>query len=111
MEVNAIYLYKDGLYKNICNVIRFRRRPNKENMSKRMTYRTHKALQLLYFDLFLMKQYNILCLILGVNGCLQFLHKIVVYRHFLYFQYGFQNGHQRSRDYFFIVGSNKSFIY
>ena len=41
-----------------------------------------------------------------------FLHEIVVYRHFSYFQYGFQNGHQRSRDYlFFIIGSNKSFIY
>ena len=30
---------------------------NIENMSIGMTYRTHKALQLLYFDLFLMKQY------------------------------------------------------
>ena len=40
-----------------------------------------------------------------------FLHKIVVYRHFSYFQYGFQNGRQRSRDYLFIIGSNKSFIY
>ena len=29
------------------------------------------------------------------------LHKIVVYRHFSYFQYGFQNGHQRSRDYYY----------
>ena len=28
-----------------------------EIMSMGMTYRTHKALQLLYFDLFLMKQY------------------------------------------------------
>ena len=28
-----------------------------ENMSMGMTYRTHSALQLLYFDLFLMKQY------------------------------------------------------
>ena len=72
MEVNAIFLYKNGLYKNICDVIRFHGRPNKENMSKGMTYRTHKALQLLYFDLFLMKQYDILCLILGEEGCLQF---------------------------------------
>ena len=40
-----------------------------------------------------------------------FLHEIVVYRHFSYFQYGFQNGRQRSRDYLFIIGSNKSFIY
>ena len=28
-----------------------------ENISKGMTYRTHLALQLLYFDLFLMKHY------------------------------------------------------
>ena len=37
-----------------------------------------------------------------------FLHRIVVYRHFSYFQYGFQNGRQRSRDYFTIIGSNES---
>ena len=37
-----------------------------------------------------------------------FLHKIVVYRHFSYFQYGFQNGRQRSRDYFHYFGSNES---
>ena len=30
---------------------------NIENMYMGMTYRTHLALQLLYFDLFLMKQY------------------------------------------------------
>ena len=30
---------------------------NIENMSMGMTYRTHKALQLLHFDSFLMKQY------------------------------------------------------
>ena len=79
-------------------------------MFKGMTYRTYKALQLLYFDLFLMKQYNkSLCLILGVDGCFIFLlHKIVVYRHFSYFQYGFQNGRQRSRDYFIIIRSNES---
>ena len=34
-----------------------------------------------------------------------------MYRHFSCFQYGFQNGHQWSRDYLFIIGSNKSFIY
>ena len=34
-----------------------------------------------------------------------------MYRHFSCFQYGFQNGHQWSRDYLFITGSNKSFIY
>ena len=27
------------------------------------------------------------------------------------FQYGFQNGRQRSRDYFIIISSNESFIY
>ena len=42
---------------------------------------------------------------------LSFLHKIVVYRHFSYFQYGFQNGRQRSRDYFIIIRSNKKVIY
>ena len=30
-----------------------------------------------------------------------FLHKIVVYRQFSYFQYGSQNGRQKSRDYLF----------
>ena len=40
-----------------------------------------------------------------------FLHKLAVYRHFSYFQYGFQNGRQRSRAYFIIIGSNISFIY
>ena len=42
---------------------------------------------------------------------LSILHTIVVYRHFSYFQYGFQNGPKRSRDYFIIIGSNESFIY
>ena len=42
---------------------------------------------------------------------LSFLHKIVVYRHFSYFQYGFQNGLQRSCDYFYYYGSNESFTY
>ena len=32
---------------------------NNENMSMGMTYRAHLAFQLPYFDLFLMKQYNI----------------------------------------------------
>ena len=35
------YLYKNWLYKNICNVIRFRGRQKQRNMSKGMTYRTH----------------------------------------------------------------------
>ena len=32
---------KNGLYKKVCNVIRFRESQNNENMSKGMTYRTH----------------------------------------------------------------------
>ena len=52
------FLYKNGFYKNLCNVIRFcGNKKHIENMSIGMTYRTHYALQLLYFDLFLMKQY------------------------------------------------------
>ena len=42
---------------------------------------------------------------------LSFLHKIFVYMHFSYFQYGFQNGHQRSRDYIIFTGSDESVIY
>ena len=38
-----------------------------------------------------------------LDGCFIFLHKIVVYRHFSYFQFGFQNGHQRSRDFLLLV--------
>ena len=53
------FLYKNGLYKTVCNSIRFCKRQNIENMSKGMTYRMRLALQLLYIDLFLMKQYNI----------------------------------------------------
>ena len=45
---------------------------NTENMSMGMAYMRHQALHLLYFDLFLMKQYDIKInpyLILGVDGC------------------------------------------
>ena len=48
----------EWLYENVCNAIRFRGYQNNENMSKGTTYRTHEALQLLSFDLYLMKQYN-----------------------------------------------------
>ena len=58
MEDYAIFCTRIDLKKN-CNVIRFRRRTDNENMPKGMTQRTHLALQLLYFDLFLIKQYNI----------------------------------------------------
>ena len=42
---------------------------------------------------------------------LSFLHKIFVFLLFTYFQYGFQNGHQRSRDYIIFIGSDESVIY
>ena len=34
------FLYKNGLYKNVCDVIRFRGHQSNEKMSKGMTYRT-----------------------------------------------------------------------
>ena len=40
-----------------------------------------------------------------------FLHKIVVYRQFSYLKKSFQNGRQRSRDYFIMINSSESFIY
>ena len=42
-----------------------------------------------------------LCLIFDLDWCFIFFCKIVVDRHFSYYQNGFQNGHQRSRDYFY----------
>ena len=59
MEDYAIFCTRIDFKKKNCNVIRFRRRKDNENMPKGMTKRTHLALQLLYFDLFLIKQYNI----------------------------------------------------
>ena len=35
------FLYKNGLYKNVCNVIRFRGNQKYRNMFMGMTYRTH----------------------------------------------------------------------
>ena len=51
------FLNKNGLYKNVCNVIGLLKIENIENMSMGMTSRRHKALQLLYFYSFVMKQY------------------------------------------------------
>ena len=58
-----------------------------------------------------MKQYNLLCLILGEDGCLQFLHKIVVYRHFSYFNMASKVATKGRLTIFIIVDSNESFIY
>ena len=51
------FLYKNGLTKNFVMSLDFAEIKNIENMSMGMTYRMQKAFQLLYFDLFLMKQY------------------------------------------------------
>ena len=56
-------------------------------------------------------QIKSLCLILGVDGCLSFLHILVVYIHFSYYLYGFQNGRQRSRDYFLLLSVQIKVIY
>ena len=58
MEFLRNYSVQELILLNVCNVIRFCGRQNNGNMTKGMTYRMYKALQLLYFDLFLMKQYN-----------------------------------------------------
>ena len=41
---------------------------------------------------------------------LSFLHKIVVYRHFSYFQYGFKMAANGHATIFIIIVSNESFI-
>ena len=55
-------VYKNGLYKKkvMSLALAFAEIKNIENMSMGMTYRTHYALQLLYFEFFLMKQYIIM---------------------------------------------------
>ena len=57
MEDYAIFCTKMDFLKKILMSLDFAEIKNIENMSMGMTYRTHKALQLLYFDLFLIKQY------------------------------------------------------
>ena len=59
IEVNAIFYTGIDFTKIFVMSLDFADVKNNFNMSKGMTYRTHLALQLLYFDLFLMKQYNI----------------------------------------------------
>ena len=57
MEVNAFFVQEWILQKKFVMSLDFVEIKNIENMSMGMTYRTHLALQLLYFDIFLMKQY------------------------------------------------------
>ena len=109
------FLYKNGLCNFFCNVIRFRGNQKyrkhvhgddiQDALSPSTAIFSYISDETIY-------QNKSCCLILHVDGCfIYFLHKIVVYRHFSYFQYGSQNGRQRSRDYRFIIGSNNSFIY
>ena len=68
-----------------------------------------EALQLLYIDLFLITQYmnKLLWLILGIEGCfIYLLHKIVVYRHFSYFNMASKMAAKGHVTVFIIVGSN-----
>ena len=57
MEVKAIFCTRMDFTKMFVKSLDFAKMKNIENMSMGMTYRTHLALQLLYFDLFLMKQH------------------------------------------------------
>ena len=109
------FLYKNGLYKKNCNVIRFRgnqkyrKHVHEDDIQDALSPST--ATFLFISDETIYKNKS-LCLILDVDGCfINFLHEIVVYRHFSYFQYGFQNGRQSSRDYLFYYWFKKGFIY
>ena len=106
MEVNAILCTRIDFTEIFVTSLDFADVKSTFNMSQGMTYRTHYAFQLLSFrfisDETIQHQNKSVCLILGVGVCFIFLlHKIVVYRHFSYFQYGIQNDHHRSRDYFY----------
>ena len=57
MEVYAIFCTRMDFTNMFVMSLDFAVIKNIENMYMGMTYRTHLALQLLYFDLFLMKQY------------------------------------------------------
>ena len=58
MEVYAIFCTRMEFTKFFVMSLDFAEIKNIENMSMGMTYRTHQALQLLYFDFFFpMKQY------------------------------------------------------
>ena len=114
-EGRRSFLYENGLYKNVCNVIRF---CGNQNFRKHVhgdciqDATSPSSAIFLFFSDETIYQNKSWCLILDVDGCfIYFLHEIVVYRHFTYFQYGFQNGRQRSRDYPLVINSNKSLIY
>ena len=57
MEVYAIFYTRMDFANMFVMSLAFAEIKNIENMSMGMTYRTYYALQLLYFDLFLVKQY------------------------------------------------------
>ena len=57
MKVDAIFCTRIDFTSMFVMSLDFAEIKNIENMSMGMTYRTHFALQLLYFDLFLMKQH------------------------------------------------------
>ena len=57
MEVSAIFCTRMDFTKMFEMSLEFVEIKNIKNMSIGMTYRTHLALQLLYFDLFLITQY------------------------------------------------------
>ena len=57
MEVSAVLCTRMDFIKMFVMSLDFALIKNIENMSMGMTYRKHLAIQLLYLDLFLMKQY------------------------------------------------------
>ena len=48
------FLYKNGFYKNVCNVIRFLEHQNNEHVSKGMTYRAQLSPSTAIFLFFLL---------------------------------------------------------
>ena len=100
------FLYKNGLNKHVCNVIRFRgnKKYPKHVYGDDIQDALSPSTAIFWFisdeTIYQNKSW---CLILDVDGCfIYFLHEIV-YRHFSYFQYGFQIDRQRSRDYFLLL--------
>ena len=98
-------LYKNGLHKNVCNVMRFRghqkyrKQVHGDDLLDAISPSTAMFLFIPGETIFQNKSW---CLVLDVDGCNSyFLHEIVVYRHFSYLLYDFQNCRQRSRDYLF----------
>ena len=57
MEVYTLFCTRMDFLNMFVMSLDFAEIQNIENMSMGMTYRTHLALQQLYFDIFLMKQY------------------------------------------------------